>query len=73
MVFVADVVDDQANNDDENNGCYKRAYDISDVVSCRVRVGKRRRNHFRQISFCVCSSLANIHSRVDGRLGRAHL
>lgn len=33
ILFVVDVVDDQANNDDENNGCYQRAYDISDVVS----------------------------------------
>lgn len=32
-MFVVDVVDDQAKNDDENNGCYQRAYDISDVVS----------------------------------------
>lgn len=32
-VFVVDVVDEQANNDDENNGCYQRPYDISNVVS----------------------------------------
>lgn len=33
MVFVVDVVDDQAKNDDDNSGCYHRAYDISGVVS----------------------------------------